>query len=236
MGNSYGPLIIDRREQKRKFLIDCFKRWNVPYFEATLELGDYVVPFETGVVIIERKSYADFLGSLNELPARLSRMRDNYGIAVLLLEGRVEFDPQSGTILRRVATEERPNQGRVATVATRYSLGMVNNFLFSLQTKGILFARTESLTHSALWLRDLYEYAGKEVHEPLGRSIDMNTTQGRLRGMMSFLPGVGEVLASRLHTTFPTMTRLMAATVEELSAVDGIGLKRATAVWGFLHQ
>lgn len=223
-------IVVDSREQHKDYLTSCFSRWNVEWTIAALEYGDYCLPYGSpgsgGNIGIERKSWSDLLGSMPDLGRKLSMMKRTYDAAVLLLEGDILFDAHTGKVLRA-------NRMVFGPMQTRYNIRSIDNFLWSVTTKGIYYYHTMNLSHTALFLSNLDAYAQKEWHEPLG--LDLHSDEGRTLGMFSLLPGCDDVLGRRLRERFASLAQLMLAPLEEIRDVKGIGPKKALRVFTFLH-
>lgn len=60
--------------------------------------------------------------------------------------------------------------------------------------------------------------------------------RGTVRSIVESIPGIGPAYAKRLRDTFGSYRNLRNAAIEDIAAVDGIGRKRAAAVYAALHQ
>lgn len=230
-------MLVDVREHYRAKVKDQLERWGVPSYTIRLEYGDYAIPeYSIGV---SRKGWGDFLSSWNKDPSDgpaanmfedLRRLRDFYNVAIFLLEGIGPdcFDTQTGFLCRWESQGGRPPR----RVLTGISIDAWNNFVLSIQLKGVLFIPSADLDHTIIILRDLHRYASKPVHHTLS-ALPKTPKQRRVQ-MFAALPGVGEKKGTLLAEHFATVRELV-ENPKAVEAIQGFGPKTAAKIAAFIN-
>lgn len=225
---------MDKREKKYALVVDTLHRWGIQAQASVLEVGDYAVLQSAVTIGISRKSWSDFLSSLNRDPSEgpaanlyedLRRLRNTYDVAALMLEGL-----QPGCIDTQLGYLCRFEDGR--RVLTGITVEAYNNFILSVQTKGLLFLPTVNLQHTIQVLRDTHRYAAKPFHRAL--TAMPLSAQGRLLQIYGAMPGVGPRRAEALAQKFSSLDAFMSG-LNSLDSIDGIGPLTAEKVRHFVR-
>lgn len=171
-----------------------------------LHVGDYELEACGRKLTIERKSVSDFAGSIGELSLRLHKMIELDDMSMLLLEGKFIYD-KGGFLLLQYG-------GKMNKVGLRQA--QVENFILSMQMKGIMYWRTntynESLKYMAYRLKYMVE---KEGVYPLPVSKKKNITwDDQYVTMLSLLNGIGHRRAHALKQY--SLCELAGMTTEQL--------------------
>jgi DNA excision repair protein ERCC-4 len=163
---------------------------------------------------IERKEVSDFMNSIGDrLSSQLYRMTEFYDVSILLIEGKLGRSAIEGKVVINDQT-------------TNWEWNMVWNYLLTWQMQGVILQQTASLAHTINRINALYVYFQKGVH-----------TGGIRRSMVSddrvlAMPhGVGEKTAKTILNKFQSLRHVAEATVPELLEVEGVGPKRANAIY-----
>lgn len=172
-----------------------------------LDVGDYILSDRVGV---ERKSAADFLGSLmdHRLMEQMRALKKNYPRPLLIIEGEDLF----------TARAIHPNaiRGALASIAVDYGMP-------------ILFTRDEKETAALLAV------VARREHEE-GRQIQIRGEKAvasldeQLEYLVAGLPNVNTVIARRLLDHFGSVEAVFTSDEKELMKVHGVGKKIADEV------
>jgi len=168
--------------------------------------GDYVI----GPIGIERKSLADFFGSMvrKRLFEQVRRLREAYPQPLVLLEGD----------LSEISTFRHPQAILGALVALEVS-------------EGVPVLTTADKEQTAILLRVIWQRQGKAAveyglrHKPKEMSLEE-----RQRFLVEGLPSVGETLARNLLEHFGSVRAVFDASEEELKRVPKIGDTKAAEI------
>ncbi|WP_226011461.1 helix-hairpin-helix domain-containing protein [Halomicrobium salinisoli] len=177
-----------------------------------LESGDVV----SGPVAVERKTPGDYLRSAlgrrgSDLEAQVRAMNEAYEHAYVLIEGdladvEARWPDVPGAAVR----------GSLASITARLGAPVVP------------CGDRERLVDVAVRL------VRKHTESPSTRSLPSGAVPGRdeptAKRMYGCIDGIGPETASRLYEAFPTVESLLAASREDLEAVDGVGPRRAAAI------
>jgi DNA ligase (NAD+) len=143
-----------------------------------------------------------------------------------------------GYVCTATATCPAQLQGRIESYAKRERMdivGLGEEMTKALVAAGLVKRVTDlyKLTEEKLLTLDR---VGKKSAQNLLAGIEASKTRGlgRLLGALN-IPQVGESMGPLLAQAFPSMDRLLAATKEQLAAVQGFGPKRAESIWGYFH-
>jgi Fanconi anemia group M protein len=201
------PLLVDARERPSR-LFDLALASNV--FDvrvASLRVGDYLV---ADAVLIERKTAFDFAASL--------------------VDGRLF--PQAALLARQDARGVFLLEGALPPTAPRVHPHALKGAAISLAVMWrlpVLFAHSPE--DSLLVLQLLGEQVSR-LGAPILKRPDARPTRlaSRRLFVLQGLPGVGPALSRRLLGTFATIERVMTADAGALTAVKGIGPRKAAAI------
>lgn len=182
-----------------------------------LDAGDIVF----GDVGVERKTPSDYASAVfrptgPDLYDQVRRLAERFDHRYVLLEGNLDdFEDLRG------APSPAAIQGSVASITARYGAPVIP------------CADRERLVDVAVRL------GRKHVEEPGTRPLSVGAIHGGTepvtKRMYGCIEGVGPETATRLYRAFPTVEALVSASREELLRVDGIGEKRATAIYRSLR-
>lgn len=180
-----------------------------------LSAGDIVV----GRIGFERKTLRDYVRSVlgatgSDLRDQVLKMTEGYDRAYVLLEGNLSDVPDLGV---------RPAvfHGSMASFTARHDVPVVP------------CSDRERLVDLAVRI------GSKHATDPTVRPVPAGTVTGRtaptVKRMYGCIDGVGAETADALYEAFPTVAALVAASTEDLLAVDGVGKGRARAIRRALH-
>lgn len=199
-------ITVDYRETTSG-LTDLLKNSGALVEIATLSYGDYII---NDTITVERKTAKDFLISIidGRLFNQLSNLKKFCNHPILLIEGN--------------PYETEHNFDRMAIKGT----------LISVQTiwyVPIIFSRTTEDSRDILLM----------ISRQLGTSIDVVPLRKgyrpkRIKSKQLYLlqgfPQVGPKLAKRLILHFKSVSKIMNASVQALTEVDGIGMISAQKI------
>lgn len=181
-----------------------------------LDAGDLVI----GDVGVERKTLPDYVSGLlarrpPDIHDQARRLADAYAHPYLLLEAQLPADGDEGVPAAAV-------RGSAASITAR------------LATPVVPCSDRDRLVDMAVRL------GRKHAEEPSQRALPPGSVtaaeEPTAKRMYGTIDGIGPDTAARLHDAFPTVADLVAATPAELTAVEGIGPKRAAAITAALHE
>jgi Fanconi anemia group M protein len=205
-------ITVDYRETASG-IIELFSDEGVYLEVKKISHGDYII---NDTITVERKTARDFLVSIvdGRLFNQLSNLKKHCICPIVLIEGNpyktdLDFD-------------HRAIRGALVSTQTVWYIPV----LFSKtkeQTKDLLLviARQDEVLIDGAQVRG--GYRPKRL-----RTRQLYILQG--------LPGVGPLLAKRLIHHFGTVSKVMAAPVEELKEVEGIGNKAAGKIRAVLDS
>ena len=219
-------IIVDSREYFKDSIQEQLQKLGIEAEIQKLDYGDYYL-CQSGV-LIERKEIWDLMSSLNakknnDLPQKLHRMKEVSTEAILLAEGVIRFNRESGRLYRQ--------EGRTF-IETHQTLSSYHNFLFSLHCKGIILVHTNSLDETIRWLASVAKYEQKEWHRPL--YFDKSTPEAALLSCIQSFPNISTKLASEIVKRFSIKEVVMNPDV--LKEIEGIGEKKIRKIKEFIHQ
>ncbi len=178
---------------------------------CTLDVGDY--SFE-GRVVIERKSYADFVASLfdGRLFRRAARLaRTNRAIVLVERYGREPAAVHSHAII-----------GAIVSLAVVWRLPVIE---------------TPDVAASVAALEALARQTDRAKAPPLRRyGFKPKRRESQQLHLLQALPGVGAALAPCLLEKFGSPARALTAPVDQLAEVPGIGRAKAIAIRALLGE
>lgn len=199
-------IIVDSRESKSN-IPGLLKSMNIDIVFKFLEIGDYIVNPETAV---ERKSVNDFISSLfdGRLFHQIAQLSSSYANAFLIIEGNyneVEFYAKNPKVVHCA----------IASLLINYKIKLVN-----------LFSETET----ALFLSCLLNVTPSKRSGYLIKHAKKKDFFEQQIYLISSLPSVGSKTAINLLKHFGSPKNVFLASVDELSKVPGMGLKRARRI------
>lgn len=173
--------------------------------------GDLVV----GDVGIERKTLGDYVNALvgrtpPDLYDQIRRLNGAYTRSYLLLEGELPADGDEGVPATAV-------RGSAASITSR------------LQTPVIPCSDLDRLVDMTVRLGRKHAEPPSTPALPCGSVTALETPTAKR--MYGCIEGIGPEMAERLHEAYPSVADLLEATPEELQALEGIGPKRAAAIF-----
>jgi DNA excision repair protein ERCC-4 len=178
----------------------------------TLTRGDYVVGPGT---VVERKTVRDLhLSIMNaRLWHQMRKIRAAGTSPHLVIEGESVF-----------AGPVRNNGVRGACLA--------------VSDLGIAIIRTQDAADTAAWLYRLAIRRGEGPPPPRRlyayRPLSPRTSRGEVA--LSAAPDVSVITARKVLATFGSLRQVCEASVDDLQAVPGVGVKRATAIAALIHD
>jgi len=201
-------IVADDRENAGGVIGALQRHEDVALSVQRLRVGDFLVG---ECCIVERKTLSDFARSV--VDARLFRqalaMIGEGRRAVLILEN-------CGTDLESLGVSREALQGALITVSVFFGLAVL---------------RSRDIEETARLLVYLGRQAQTRVDGALGRpGYRPKGRRARQLYLLQALPSVGPERAVRLLERFGSVERTMAASTEELAAVESIGPKIAERI------
>lgn len=175
-----------------------------------LDAGDVVM----GDVGVERKTLSDYVSTLigrraPDLRDQVRRLSEAYEHSYVLLEAELPADGDEGVPASAV-------RGSAASITAR------------LGTPVIPCSDRDRLVDMAVRLGRKHVEEPSEPALPNGSVTALDAPTAKR--MYGCIDGVGTDTAGRLYEAYPAVEDLVAASPEELMAIDGIGPKRAEAI------
>lgn len=184
---------MDSREPTNeiKDIIVSICGWKIfPEFKIeAMEYGDYFIDNNRTSAIFERKSYCDYLGSIDEhLKKRFIKMKQEADYQILILEG---------------APPNKINDRMFIDIngELRQSIrfNAYTNFMFSRGIDGIIIMPTINLRHTILMLDSIYWYlADFDSKRKIPKANDPLE-------MLQMFPKVGRKLSTKIKREYPNM-------------------------------
>ncbi len=204
-------IIVDNRERNLDIL-QSLSEFGIDLSFAQLPVGDYIV---SDRICIERKTVSDFENSIidNRLFDQLGRLKESFEKPILIIEG-YEGDYRLGSNVI---------MGTVLKLYLDYNVQVINS-ISAEETAVILskFAEREQ---------------GEDSREPRVMGLKKAHTTYQWQAMMlSSVPGIGPRLAHELLRHFKTIRNIAATDVETLMKVDGVGRKKAEAIYKVINS
>ncbi len=202
--NVSPPLYVDVHEPTD--IEDRLRELGLPVIRKAITPGDYVV----GQIGVERKTITDFFSSIvqKRLFEQVSRLRDTYPEAILLVEGD----------LTQLEEYVNPKVFWGAFVSLHLEEGIP-----------VLFSPDQNNT--ALVLETLHQRQQRRGmafglrHKPKFLSL-----QQQQEFIVQGLPNVGDILSKAMLERFHTVRSVMTASASELLKIPKIGHARATQI------
>jgi DNA excision repair protein ERCC-4 len=200
-------LRIDYRE-KASGLIDLLQEMEDLVLEiGQIAYGDYII---NEAITIERKTARDFLISIidGRLFNQLSNLKKHCSHPLLLIEGNpyktdLDFDPLAiqGALLSTQAIWYIP----------------------------VIFSHSKEKTRDIFLMLGRQEESNRDV-VPLRGGYRPKRLKSRQLYLLQGLPQVGPTLAKRLLEHFGSVAKIVNATIDDLTGVEGIGPVSAKAI------
>ena len=194
-------IVCDFREKE---IIKLLKTLGSKVSVVNLPVGDFVIDD----IVIERKSYEDFINSIidKRIFYQVERMKQNYSKVILILEGFSE-----------TRINENALKGALASLLVDGKVSLVQTFN-AYDTAKLLFwiAKKQSSNLQRL---------GFKVVNKKGKNLkEMQET------IVSALPGISLKMARRLLKRFKSVRKIFLSSENELMKVKGIGEKIAKRI------
>jgi DNA excision repair protein ERCC-4 len=198
---------------------------------TNLEAGDYVVVTDDRAVVVERKTFRDFISSY-----RNGRLWEQ--LVRMLAQDRFEDVP----VVRRLLIIERSELDTSTEDLSRLESSVIGAQLECIFTYHVPVVFLEGKNSVERFLRVLVkrEEEGKNDKEIPARWYrprfpkDLPEKDQRCYFLGS-IPGVGEHLAGQLMERYESVDDVCKASVKDLQKVPGFGKKRAERLHEFLH-
>lgn len=194
-----------------------------------LDVADYLVRVPAGhasvaEIPVERKTVEDYIASIEDgrLSRQLHGMSAEYPLSYLVIVGCV-----TPVLMERRFRRQAYVSSLVGASLKRSPSGCRGQ---------VVTVNLETDQDFALFVYYLHKKLedGDLDRIPRGPATGKRGPEA-LVAMYSCMPGVGLGKARRLAEAFPSVERLLRATVEELSAVPGLGRKTAKRIYEFLR-
>lgn len=170
---------------------------------------------------VERKTPADYVSSAfgasgSDLYDQTARLSASYDYGYVLVEGTL---PE----MEAVAVGPGPTavRGSLASITAR-------------RVPVVPCSDRERLVDVAVRLGR--KHAEAPGRRPLPAGAVGRRNEPVAKRIYGCIDGIGPTTAQRLHEAFPTVASLVAASVDEITAVEGVGETRARAVRESLHE
>lgn len=207
-----APAVVMDDRELRGSLPELLAQRGVRVTPARLEVADIVIEPSVG---IERKSAVDFGASLADgrLFSQVEALAGAFPRPILLLEG----DPLGA--------------------GTRLTPEVLRGTIVSLLVRhGVTTLRSVDARESADLIASLARLASKEPSAPAQRQQKGGMTlEERQRFVIEGLPGVSVATGQKLLAHFGSIRAICDASLEQLSAVPGVGRKTAEKIFDVLR-
>lgn len=183
------PIIIDTREKQSLTATNLLsKKANITF--EKLEVGDYLV----GDVLIERKTFSDFVGSMinKRLTEQLINLRKSEK-CFLLIEG-FDYD------YKKFNVHENAIKGMFLCVAVDFGIP-------------IIYTKDGGETADFLILMAKRE---KKGDNPIRQKKNFKSIEEQKQFILEGFPGIGATTAKRLLSKFRNLNEIFGANTEEL--------------------
>lgn len=179
-----------------------------------------------GPVGVQRKELSDLVASVRDgrLARQLIQMKQ-LNLVVLLLEGRAKWT-KDGSLIGH----------------TNWTIAQHHGVIWSIQSRGIWLASTDTLDDTIAWLSLFQKWCAKKRHtsslesRPAGRDEFGKEVRGRDFGihLLQSFPGMGRETAGNVVDYFKGVPLQWTVTSQELREVKGIGAGRAKSLVSML--
>ncbi len=211
----YTRIIVyaDYREDKSG-IPKLIEEEGITVVRRNLSIGDYLVSNE---IVVERKTAYDFANSLfdGRLFDQAKRMSESFREVIYVVEG----DP---TRLRRYRGLEKQLLAALVTLLVDYSAKVIYSS-GPRQTAYIIasLARRLEKSRSAVAVR---------------KKVKLETVDDWQEFILQSFPGIGSKTARKIMERFKTLRDFCNASKAELSAIEGIGERRAEFIITILNR
>jgi ERCC4-type nuclease len=223
-------ILIDHREPEK--IARLLSEYHIEFEIKQLQAGDLWIVKEDEVVVVERKTIADFMVSLrnNRLWEQLLRFSSCTEIAgckikrcLLILEGKFEEYVQ----------DYYEDSKLWASI-----MGALLEVLFVYNIPIVLAENDEALK-ALLRILIKRELEGKNQRLPQARwhlreAVNLPVKDSRIIALGA-IPLIGEVMARNLLAHFGSLEKIARASIGELQEVKGIGKARAAKIYEVFH-
>ncbi|MDD5205833.1 MAG: ERCC4 domain-containing protein [Desulfobacterales bacterium] len=203
---------VDHRE-RASGLLELLTKENVFIEVQQLPFGDYII---NDSITIERKTARDFLISIidGRLFRQLSDLKKNCLCPIIVIEGNpYEID---------VAIDPAAIKGALISVETIWYVPIV-------------FTRSKEDTVKTLMMIGRQDETCTDV-VPLRGGYRPKRLKSRQLYILQGLPKVGPTIAKRLLGHFGCVSKVMSASVEALTEVEGVGMATAAQIRDILDS
>lgn len=219
-------VFVDTRE--RGFLSHIGDLGNVRIVQ--MKVADYIVKVGNRAVAVERKTLGDFISSF-----RSGRLWEQ----LVTLSRLEEFE--GAEVVRRLLLIERRDDD-MDFLDERGMASYIGAQMECIYTYHIPIVQVEGEGGMAQFIRVLVrrELEGLNDKMPPARwftpriSSDLPVKDQRLL-FLTMIPGVGDKLAKALLNRYGSIEHLCRASQRDLQRIHGIGDKKASEIYGFLH-
>ncbi len=189
--------------------------YDIHLVEQQLSVGDYIVSDRVG---IERKEIKDFLNSIidQRLFRQMEELRNTFGNPVLILEGNPEL------LFMERGMHANTIRGVLSSIAIDHRIP-------------IIWTRNSRESAAQIFWMAYREQALEKRGIQIRVSKKACSVSRMQEYLVAGLPNINSKLSRRLLKGFGSVSRVFAATPEELQKVDGIGKKKAMQIWELLN-
>ena len=220
-------LVIDQNEPFDHAL-SLISKTDVDYSVSALNVNGYADYFWTthdgSEVHVERKTWAELLGSIDKYEDQLRRQKEAHPNArlIFVLEGMAVPSGTGTSLLKET------NKGNVfvKSYGSTMRLSQVYAWLYQVGTYLEVY-QTPNYEATCMMLVAMYKADQKAEHRTFQRYFKNITfsPSPQVTQVMGLLPGIGEKRAWALVERFTTVFNIITASPAELAEVDGIGKK-----------
>lgn len=205
-----AKVVVDTRERGFSKLLS---ELGAEVEEKMLEVGDFLCSEKT---VVERKTRQDFETSVldQRLFQQLQNLTSNFRNVIVVVEGD---RPAEGSLSHAAL------MGAYASVMTDYGASL-------------FFTRNEKSTAELVHAIAKHEQLAKKVEMRVFAKRKTLTLAQNQRAVAEMLPMVGPSMAKKLLMNFGTLELLFRASEYELMQVEGLGEKKAKAIWRAIHE
>ncbi len=202
--------MIDQREDE--LFEELLEGMGADVERQVLEVGDFLCSER---LVVERKTRSDFEQSIMDgrLFSQLQNMTTNFERVVVVVEG--------------VSDEERISRnallGAYAAIIADFGASM-------------MFTRDKEATAELVFSFAKHEQLAKKVAMRVFAKRKTLTPDDTMRSIVEMLPLIGPKSAKSLLRHFGTVEKVMSASEQELSEVEGLGPKRAKLIRAILRH
>lgn len=209
MAKSDAKVIIDSRERNMD-LIGALEAVGIDIEFKTAQVGDYIISER---ICVERKTVSDFESSImnGRLFDQVKRLRENYELPLLILEGDSEYFRLKSSIIN----------GAIAAIYIDYGIGVLH---------------TNDAKNTAEIIASIAkrEQNGSDREPKLKGGARSYTREQFQEHIVGNIPGIGPKLSRALLGRFGSVRKIANASVDELMEVDKIGKKKAEGIYATL--